>query len=455
MTRGDAVQDSGVGLDRELTLFEYGTCPDAARADWLYEHGHELQPYFKQRWLKRDFDGDGKPCVRAAGYVGVLPFSVEETSHLLLIAPKGCRENKRFGLVALPGAGGLGRRRNSAGRTRRLGRANRIAPISFVPRPPLRQPARGIVPARLPLVLPCRRGRAARLCPRPAQPAALRAFGGPGKAAHPAVPLGRVYGGQLGQSHPLGRGSTAEGRGGGVRSVTRPAWCGSRSGACFRGSVPSPSCRSRPRISASRALGACPVTTAAPSARRDCFSRAATCRERAAGCRRWSWTRRPPSSDLPKWWRRRRLPSDAWRHSPQQSYSFLTGRQPQPIKPDMVLSGPDGSVPRWATPNTRTCWNGRPTHGWEPRKKCFTRASNPPIGTSSTSTCDSSGASSGFFIVPFWNVDGFPCELLEDFRFSVSPCDGAVRVAVLALNLLKPLTEVKKEASERLRGWLS
>ena len=57
-----------------------------------------MQPYFKQRWLKRDFDGDGKPGVRAAGYVGVLPFSVEETSHLLLIAPKGCRENESLGL---------------------------------------------------------------------------------------------------------------------------------------------------------------------------------------------------------------------------------------------------------------------------------------------------------------------------------------------------------------------
>ena len=64
-------------------------------------------------------------------------------------------------------------------------------------------------------------------------------------------------------------------------------------------------------------------------------------------------------------------------------------------------------------------------------------------------------ASSGFFIVPFWNADGAPCKLLEDFRFRVSPSDGAVRVAALALNMLKPLTEVKELASAGLRAWLS
>ena len=120
----------------------------------------------------------------------------------------------------------------------------------------------------------------------------------------------------------------------------------------------------------------------------------------------------------------------------------------------MVLSGPDGS-----------CAVGDAKY-----KDVLERAADERLGTAEEvlHACIQSsdwyqlyvcmrvqGASSGFFVVPFWNADGVPCELLEDFRFSVSPCNGAVRVAVLALNLLKPLTEVKKEASERLRGWLS
>ena len=48
-----------------------------------------------------------------------------------------------------------------------------------------------------------------------------------------------------------------------------------------------------------------------------------------------------------------------------------------------------------------------------------------------------------------------PCEWLDDFRFTVPPCDGAVRVAVLALNLLKPIKDVKQKAATRLRDWLS
>jgi hypothetical protein len=65
------------------------------------------------------------------------------------------------------------------------------------------------------------------------------------------------------------------------------------------------------------------------------------------------------------------------------------------------------------------------------------------------------GALCGFFIVPFWDADGDRCKLLDDeFRFTVSPCDGSVRVAVLALNLLKPLRDVKQAALHKLREWL-
>ena len=98
MTWGDSVQDSGVALDRELTLFEYDTCLDPVQAAALYDRRQCLQPYLKHRWLTRAFEND-KPCIRGANYVGVLPFSVEGKSHLLLIAPKGCQQDPDLGLL--------------------------------------------------------------------------------------------------------------------------------------------------------------------------------------------------------------------------------------------------------------------------------------------------------------------------------------------------------------------
>ena len=37
----------------------------------------------------------------------------------------------------------------------------------------------------------------------------------------------------------------------------------------------------------------------------------------------------------------------------------------------------------------------------------------------------------------------------NDFRFVDCPCDGTERVAILALNLLKPLADVKHEGGEK------
>jgi hypothetical protein len=51
-----------------------------------------------RRWLTRAFEKD-KPCIRAAEYVGALPFSVQGRSHLLLIAPKGCQQKPDLGLL--------------------------------------------------------------------------------------------------------------------------------------------------------------------------------------------------------------------------------------------------------------------------------------------------------------------------------------------------------------------
>src|SRR5579884_1291627 len=66
------------------------------------------------------------------------------------------------------------------------------------------------------------------------------------------------------------------------------------------------------------------------------------------------------------------------------------------------------------------------------------------------------GATCGFVVVPFWNLNGPKYEWFPDrFHFHKSPCDSNVHLAVLALNLLQPLTEVKREAAKQLRSWLA
>lgn len=66
-------------------------------------------------------------------------------------------------------------------------------------------------------------------------------------------------------------------------------------------------------------------------------------------------------------------------------------------------------------------------------------------------------AALGFFVVPFWNPNGDFVHWDTEARFETGPLDGEVpvRLAVIGLNLLKPLTQVKQKAAKRLRSWLS
>lgn len=66
----------------------------------LYEHSESksLNLYLSEKWLLRGFQ-DNQPCLQASHYVGLLPFSESGRSHLLMIAPKGCRQNPNLGLL--------------------------------------------------------------------------------------------------------------------------------------------------------------------------------------------------------------------------------------------------------------------------------------------------------------------------------------------------------------------
>jgi hypothetical protein len=67
----------------------------------LYEHNEHsecLKVYLGKTWLLRSFQ-DSQPCIRASHYVGLLPFSDGVSPHLLMIAPKGCRQNENDGIL--------------------------------------------------------------------------------------------------------------------------------------------------------------------------------------------------------------------------------------------------------------------------------------------------------------------------------------------------------------------
>jgi hypothetical protein len=152
------------------------------------------------------------------------------------------------------------------------------------------------------------------------------------------------------------------------------------------------------------------------------------------------------------------LPDESWHSHFQQEWRFLSGQQTQSHKPDILLSGPDGLS---AVGDTKY-------------KDVLERAANAQLGSDrevlkevlevSISPSDwnqlyvymrMKGAACGFFVVPFWNTEGPFYKWLDDFRFTIAPCDGTAQVAILALNLLKPLKDVKQMAATRLRAWLS
>ena len=143
------------------------------------------------------------------------------------------------------------------------------------------------------------------------------------------------------------------------------------------------------------------------------------------------------------------LPDVSWQCHPQQMFPFLTGQQNQNRRPDIWLSAPDGLN---AVGDTKY-------------KDVLERSANAQISTAEDvlETCIQPGdwnqlyvymrmkdAWCGFFVIPFWSIQGDYSEWLDNFQFTKSPCDGPVRVAVLALNLLKPLKKVKDDAASKL-----
>lgn len=147
------------------------------------------------------------------------------------------------------------------------------------------------------------------------------------------------------------------------------------------------------------------------------------------------------------------IPDQSWPVDFQQPWQFLSGQQNQKHTPDILISDLSG---------VRAVGDAK-------YKDVLERAGEATLTTAAESLqvgihpadwnqlyvyMRMKMAASGFFLLPFWNANG-PCvESLFDFQFSRDPVDGRSRVAVFALNLLKPLTIVKQEAAKKIRQWL-
>jgi hypothetical protein len=148
------------------------------------------------------------------------------------------------------------------------------------------------------------------------------------------------------------------------------------------------------------------------------------------------------------------LPDEAWRYSFQEHRQFLIGQQAQERVPDILLSGPSGRTAVGDAKYKELLGHtpGTPLVSANDALSVFIQ---PADWNQLYVNMRITKASGGFFIVPFWDTGGAPCEWLNRFAFVVPPHRDMGDTAVLGLNLLKPLTPVKQAAAARLRDWLS
>jgi len=153
------------------------------------------------------------------------------------------------------------------------------------------------------------------------------------------------------------------------------------------------------------------------------------------------------------------LPSDSgWRATFQHDNKsvFLTGpgQEPQSHIPDILLSDLKGVV-AVADAKYKEVLLGSSDAEGDSSSAVLKKYIQPSDWYQLYGYMRMKKARRGFFVVPFWKADGKCIEWLPGFKFAECPRDANDRVAVIALNLLRPLKDVKQNAAEHLRKWLS
>ncbi len=465
------MQPSAVPLDRVLTLFEYDTCwdlerqtanPDQTAA--LYECRQYLPSYMteKQKCLTRSFDGE-KPCLRASHYVGLLPFPDKEgSSHLMMIAPKGCRQNWKDGLLRFMELLALGEDKDE----------------TQVEVPPGWKGKEG---SHLFLLLLAHHyaGLLRDLCRRD-----FRSY-----YRHEEDDLRSRIRGRL---HLAGYARRA------VRGKphilpcrwdeftvdnwdNRVLWAAARRLKQIAGYL-APEAAGwvwRPfqrLLTWFGAVAEVPVTV--HDLRKCRLGRTSRYYRRAL-----AWAElllrgsdaptaggQAPSLvlDSNKAFEKfaevvvRDAMSDSWQCYPQEKLDFLEGEQIQTREPDILLTDSHaihagGKVKYKAVGDAKykDVLEQAKVSELESVDGVLKVGIQPSDWNQLYVYMRIAGAKCGFFIVPFWDANGEFSILRDKFKFSTPPCGDNVRIAVLGLNLLRPLRDVKQDAADRLKSWLS
>ena len=453
------MQPPVAALDPVVKLLEY------ENSTALYEHSECLKLYLGKSWLLRSFQGS-QPCIRASHYVGLLPFIEGDGPHLLMIAPKGCQQNEKVGLLRFLELLALGEDKDEKLPEYLPGFEGQKGPQLFLLflahhyagllkelclrdfrsyyRPEedeLRSRIRGRLHvaryARLairgkPHILPCRWDEftvdnwdnrilwaAARRLKQIAGQLAPEAAAWVWKPFKGLLPWFSAV-----AEVPITVHDLRKSRLGRTSRYYRHALTWAE--LLIRGSdVPTAGGRAPPLILDSNTA----------------FEKFAAVVARAA------------------------LPDAVWRCDPQkEKLPFLKGAQNQDREPDILLldSGPihSGGYAKY-----KAVGDAKYKDVLERVDSAALESVEEVLKLGILSSdwnqlyvyMRISGATSGFFIVPFWNVAGPPTAWLDGFQFVVSPREGnkKVRVAVLGLNLLHPLQKVKDEAANQLGRWLS
>ncbi len=443
-------------LDRKWTLFEYDTCSEPDQAAALFGYSESLKPSWTKPWLTQSFK-DGRPCLRAAHYVGLFPFSAADQTHLLLIAPKGCRqnENEKPGLL----------------------RFLELVALAEGETPPKEIPGwQGqLGPDKFLLFLASHYARLLQeLCRRD-----VRSYYRPEEGELRSRIRGRLHLAAYARLALQGKQHVLPCR---WEEFTVDNWDNRIlwAAACRLKQV------ARAFDSQAAALVWKPFEGLLPwfSAVAEVPIRASDFRKSRLGRtsryyrQALAWARLLlQGSDLPTGGgqvpplvldthkafekfaeavARAALP-DGWQAAFQHESVFLTGQQPQKRQPDILFSDAQGAMVAVGDAKYKEVLEGATDAELETSKGVLARIQAADWNQLYV-YMRMKKASCGFFIVPFWKADGEDFKLLREFQFAESPRDAAVganvRVAVLALNLLRPLREVKKTAAERLREWL-
>jgi len=445
------LQTPSDSLPPEIVLTEYEAPTDRESSRVLFGLSDHLGPYLQRGWLTRAFE-NGEPCIKASHYVGLLPYVHEATPHLLLITPKGSGANPDLGLlrflelIAL--ASGDEEFEAPTGLEGRKGTSRFVLFLAAYYGQLLQQLCRGDfrsyyrdeqgelrsrVRGRLHLQgyarnclrgqshrLPCRWEEftpdnwdnrilwaAARGLQRAAQCLDTEAFNSVRRCFSPVISWFEPV-----SEEPVTSSDFHRARLGRISPYYRRALLWAR--MIIQGTdLPT-------------AGGSTPPLAFNAHATFEHFAEAVT---------------------------RSAMPTPAFRPMFQEPYPFLTGPQDQKHKSDIIILSSDG-IHAVGDAKYKEVIESIPAEQTASLPEVVHSAIRSPDWNQLYVHMRLTGASRGFFIVPFWEKEGETSVLIAGYEFAKSPLDGPVRVAVLGLNLMQPIRVVKQDAARHLKDWL-